>query len=192
MRIVSFLAASSLALITGVAAADPVPEVTVAPPAGAPAAGVRGVIVIHDDGWKPGGEEPARTHRKGLLIGGLAAGAAGLAGLVAGASMITADGARPASSTACRSQGAPAAYLVYPALATACTYGAVAQGLSHMEGDLGHVVVVAGGLVLAGGVAMAIVGGWQVPLTAPSRAQQATGVPTVTVSPQRATLAWTL
>lgn len=184
--IVSLSAAVSLVLASAVAAADePAPQEFVVPPAvESPTVPNREVIVLRDDGWKPGTDPSTRMRSKGLVIGGVITAATGLAGIIAGSVMIASDTAKPSSRDACNPQ------VVQLTAGEACVLGAYADGLSGLQKDLGRVFAVAGGVTLAGGIAMTVAGAWQVPLAKPTREQQARGIPAITVGPGQASLRW--
>jgi hypothetical protein len=190
---VTFFASASLLLVTAVAAADePAPQETVIPPAppaaAAPAAPLppaRTVVVIRDDGWKPGGNEAWRMRSRGLLIGGLVTAGVGLAGIIGGAVMIATDTSTKMSlNGVCSPQG------VAVTGASSCLAGGIANGLVGIQRDLGQGFAVTGGIAVVGGVAMAIAGASQVPITRPTREQQARGIPAVAVGPGQASLRW--
>ncbi len=96
-------------------------------------------------------DAPTRMKNRGLFYAGIGTGAAGIAVLAVGLSIHTSDGS-------CRNLS-PAAEYFY---AGPCTLGAVASGLSVVAKDF---TIGLGGAMMAAGLTMGIVGGWQVPLT---------------------------
>jgi hypothetical protein len=196
----SFVVAASLLLVTSVALADEPPaqetDIPPAAPVAAPAAPaaatpaapqppVRTVLVVRDDGWKPSADGATRMRSRGLLIGGLVTAGVGVVGIIGGAAMMASDtSTKSSSAVACSPQA------VQLAGGEPCVLGAVADGLSGMQRDIGRVFVVSGGIMAAGGIVMAIAGASQVPIAAPTREQQARGIPAVAVGAGQASLRW--
>lgn len=101
-------------------------------------------------------DAPTRMKNRGLFYAGIGTGAAGIAVLALGLSIHTSDGP-------CRNLSAAGEYFY----AGPCVVGAVASGLSVVAKDF---TIGIGGAMMAAGLTMGIVGGWQVPLTpAPKR-----------------------
>ncbi len=164
MKTLSLLLGASLLLAPALARAEePLP----APVVGAPAP------VYFVPSWAPAApREPrlAPTQRRstGLMIGGIALASLGTASLIGGAVMLD-----QASHTASCSEE-----LCFPQLE------------SGLQRTGGMFFTINGGLMVAGGVAMAIAGGWQVPVrTGASGSLPA--APSVAVGPGNASLKWT-
>jgi hypothetical protein len=165
------LAASALVLLPRLAHADDAP---IAP---APLAPARSVVVIRDDGATPA------IRSKGLVLGGVATGIAGVAMLIGGVAMAQTPPDRPP----CTDNEATIAVVV------AGASGAFACASPNFANDMqrtgGYILGAFGGLAVAGGVAMIVVGG--MPSNRPDAAQAARGIPTVAVGPGSASLKWT-
>jgi hypothetical protein len=167
MKTLSLLLGAALLLVPALACAE---EPSPAPVVGAPAP------VYSVPSWAPVAPAPrepqylASTQRRssGLMIGGLALASLGTASLFGGAVML--DQASHA--------------------ATSCSEGLC---FNQLDADLkrtgGVFFTLNGGLMVAGGVAMAIVGGWQVPVRT-GASGSILGAPTIAVGPGNATLRW--
>ncbi len=112
---------------------------------------------------------PTKARSVGLLIGGIAVAGLGAASLVGGAVLLdeSSQGPAPCSS----------GELCFPGLET---------GIEKSEGTF---FAINGGLMMAGGVAMAIAGGWQVPV-GPRTSGSLWSAPAVAVGPGKAMLNW--
>lgn len=108
-----------------------------------------------------------RSRSLGLLVGGIAVAGLGTASLVGG--IVDLDEARRGS--------APCSEICFSALG---------NDLKKLEGTF---FTINGSLMMVGGVAMAIAGGWQVPVRA-SVTGSLPGAPAVAVGPGNATLKW--
>jgi hypothetical protein len=164
MKNSSLLLGAALLLAPALARAEePLP----APVVGAPR------LVYSALPWAPAPREPgviALTQRRstGLLIGGIALASLGTASLVGGAVML--DQASHAGAS-CSDE--------------LCFH----QLDSDLKRAGGMFFTLNGGLMVAGGVAMAVAGGWQVPLRAGASGSLG-AAPTVAVGPGTATLRW--
>lgn len=166
MKTLSLLVGAALLLAPALACAD---EVSPAPGVGAPAP------VYFVPSWAPAAPAPrgpgylVATQRRstGLLIGGIALASLGTASLIGGAVMLD-----QSSHVAACSEGP--------------CFNALDADLKRTSGIF---FSINGGLMVAGGVAMAIAGGWPVPVhTGASGSLLA--APTVAVGPGNATLRW--
>jgi hypothetical protein len=165
MKTLSLLFGAALVLAPALACAQ---EPSPAPVVGAPP------LVYSVLPWAPSApREPqvlALTQRRstGLMIGGLALASLGTASLFGGAVMLD-DASHTAAS---------------------CSNGLC---FHELDADLkridGVFFTLSGGLMVAGGVAMAVVGGWQVPVRR-GASGSILGAPTVAVGPGNATLRW--
>lgn len=107
-----------------------------------------------------------RRRNKGLMIGGLVMIPVGLGFLIGGITWVANVNAKPSH---CTSAG------------DGCPFEGIGRAMGRMTGTI---VAVGGGMMIAGGIVMASVGGQMVPKK-PKR------VPTVGVGPGSMTLAWT-
>jgi hypothetical protein len=135
------------------------------PPPVAPFAPFPTVIVVRDEGWTP----PTRMRNKGVFIGGIVLGVVGLATGIAGGALAASSASTPPCSP---------------------SSGGLCFNLSGLSEGVGIAIAVSGGGMVVGGLAMIIVGSARVPILAPTRAQQAAGVPVVAVGPRVSTLTW--
>lgn len=171
MKTASLLLGSALLLTPALAHADDAPT---APIYAAPApvySTPSWVPVAPTAGFVPNRFAPTQRRSTGLLLGGIAVASLGTASLIGGAVMLSQAAYNPGSC---------------PESDEFCFAPQLDSDVKRMGGTL---LSINGGLMIAGGVAMALVGGWQVPV--PTRASgSAAGAPTVAVGLGNATLRW--